>query len=247
MAFETHYRPTTSYQATVVLIQDTQPFKSNLPVQTRNITVLPWQAPTITSVSPSIIGTGEVLTIIGRNFIGDAASDTLISFDGATPIPPDTVQNACLRITIPASLQPGVRTLRVMQNVRFGAPTDPHPGFASGMTAFALAPTIVTPPATASVGTTLILTVSPAVGREQQAVLLIGDNAIELDARPPSDPDTSTTLSFPIPADFPYQKPAVAAPLRLQIDGAESRLTLDQNPSSPTYGQFLPQIAVSGP
>ena len=37
----------------------------------------------------------------------------------------------------------------------------------------------------------------------------------------------------------------MAAPLRLQIDGAESRLALDQTPGSPTYGQFLPQIAVS--
>jgi hypothetical protein len=116
------------------------------------------------------------------------------------------------------------------------------------MAPFMLAPRITTPPPiTAAVGTTLTLSMSPAVGRTQQAVLLIGDYAIRLDARPPSDPATSTTLSFPIPADFPYQKPPVALPLRLQVDGAESRLTLDQTPGSPTFGQFLPQITVSGP
>ncbi|HLN13614.1 MAG TPA: Pvc16 family protein [bacterium] len=248
MAFETHYRPTTSYQVSVVLIQDTASFKSNLPVQSRNIAVLPWQSPIITGVSPSVIGTGEQLTIVGRNFIGDAASDTLIAFGQNPPVVPDTVQNACIRITIPASLEPGVQTLRVVRNVRFGVSTDPHPGFSSGMTAFSLAPTVTTPPPiTAAVGTTVTLGVSPAVGRTQQAVLLVGDNAIEIDARPPSDPDTSTTLSFPIPADFPYSTPAVALPMRLQIDGAESRLALDQTPGSPTFGQFLPQMTVTGP
>ncbi|HEV2690487.1 MAG TPA: DUF4255 domain-containing protein, partial [Bryobacteraceae bacterium] len=37
MAFNTHYRPTTSYKVSVVLIQETLPFKSNLPVQSRNV------------------------------------------------------------------------------------------------------------------------------------------------------------------------------------------------------------------
>ena len=74
-----------------------------------------------------------MLTIVGRNFIGDAASDTLIAFDGATPIPPDTVQNACLRITIPASLQPGVqhaarRAERAVRRSDRSAPRASRPG-----------------------------------------------------------------------------------------------------------------------
>ena len=249
MAFETHYRPTTSYQVSVVLIQDTLPVKSNLPVQSRNIVVLPWRSPTITGLSPSVIGTGEQLTIVGRNFVGGAASDTLVAFGQDPPVAPDTVQNATIRVTIPSTLQPGIQTVRVIQNARFGVPaTDPHPGFSSGMTTFMLAPAITTPPPiTVAVGTTLTLGVSPAVGRTQQATLFIGDNAVEIDARPPSDPDTSTTLSFPIPTDFPHSHPAVALPLRLQVDGAESRLTLDQTPGSPTFGQFLPQATVTGP
>lgn len=248
MAFETHYRPTTSYQVSVVLIQDTLPVKSNLPVQSRNIAVLPWRAPTVTTVTPNIAGTGEQLTIIGRNFLGDAAADTMVAFDMQPPAAPDTVQDTCVRVTIPPSLQPGVRTLRVVRNVRFGTPADPHPGFSSGLTPFLLAPSITTPPPiTVNVGTTLSLAVRPAVGRTQQAVLLIGDDSIELDARPSTAPATSTTLDFPIPADFPRQMPPVPLPLRLRIEGAESRLTLDQTPGSPTFGQFLPQITVTGP
>jgi hypothetical protein len=243
MAFETHYRPTTSYQVSVVLIQDTSSFRSNLPVRSRNIAVLPWQSPTITSVSPSVITTGQQLTIVGRNFIGSAASNTLVAFGRNAPVAPDTVQNACVRVTIPATLQPGIQIVRIVQNVQFGVATDPHPGFSSGMATFMLAPTITTaPPITVAVGATLTLGVSPPVGRTQQAVLFIGDNAVEIDARPPSDPDTSATLGFPIPSDFP---PGGPLPLRLQVDGAESQLTLDQTPGSPTFGQFLPQATVT--
>ncbi len=248
MAFSTHYRPTTSYQISVVLIQETQPFQSNLRVRHRKILVLPWQSPSIESLSPQIIGAGETLTITGQNFISGTPSDTLVSFDGSPPIMPASVQGSCIRIIIPTTLQAGVRTVRIVNRIRFGVPTDPHPGFSSSPTPFLLVPAITTlPPIVANVGSTLSLAVTPPAGRNQQAVLLIGDSAIEINARAPSDPPTSTNLSFPIPSDFPYSHPPASLPLRVQIDGAQSGLTLDTNPSSPTYGQFLPQVEVTGP
>ena len=33
--------------------------------------------------------------------------------------------------------------------------------------------------------------------------------------------------------------------LRVEVDGAQSQLTQDSNPSSPSYGQWLPQVEVS--
>jgi len=102
-------------------------------------------------------------------------------------------------------------------------------------------------PVAAATGSPLVLNVSPAVGRTQRAALYAGDFALELDARPPTDPLTSTTVTFNIPADFPHTNPATAVPLRLQVDGVQSRLTLDANPASPTFGQFLPQVKVTGP
>src|SRR5262249_55555425 len=164
MAFQTHYRPTTSYQLSVVLIQETRPFKSNLPVQTRNIQVLPWQSPDVESLSPMILGAGELLTITGRNFVGDAATDTRVAFDDNPPVVPASVQASCIRVTVPADLQAGVRTVRVVRNIRFEVPSDPHPGFSSSPVPFRLAPTITTPPPTvATVGTTLTLSVKRAV------------------------------------------------------------------------------------
>ena len=55
MAFHTHYRPTTSYQVSVVLIQRTDAFKSNLPVQSRNVRAIPSAAPIIDGVSPAVV------------------------------------------------------------------------------------------------------------------------------------------------------------------------------------------------
>ncbi len=119
MAFNAHYRPTTSYQVSVILIEETKSFKSNLPVQSRNLLTLPWQSPIIDNITPQPIGSGEMLTITGRNFIGDSPADTVISFDEQPPIAPDTIQPGCIRIRIPSSLQAGVRTLQIVRNVQF--------------------------------------------------------------------------------------------------------------------------------
>jgi hypothetical protein len=248
MAFNTHYRPTTSYKVSVVLIQETQPFKSNLPVQKRNILAVPSQSPVIDTVTPGSVAVGDILTLIGRYFVGDSALDTVIAFDDLPPIAPDAALTGSLRITIPNTLMAGVRTIRVIRNVQFGSPGDPHPAFSSLPAQFLLMPAITNPsPLLATVPTTLAVNVSPAVARTQKAALLVGDFAVELDARPPTDPAISTTLNFNLPASFPHTTPATALPVRLQVDGVQSKLTLDTNAASPTFGQFLPQAKVGGP
>ena len=248
MAFDTHYRPTTSYQVSVVLIQETHSFKSNLPVQSRNFKALPSDAPIINNITPGSVAAGDVLTINGRNFIGDSPADTVLAFDDNPPVTPDSIQAGCIRITIPVTLFAGVRTVRVIRNVRFGVPTDPHTGFSSSPAQFLLMPTVTNAsPVAAAVATPLTLNVIPAVGRTQRAALYIGDHAIELEARPQTDPATSATLTFNIPADFAHTNPATGVPLRLQVDRVQSKLTLDNNPASPTFGQFLPQAKVTGP
>ena len=51
-AFQVSYRPTTSYKVSVVVIQDTESFQSNLPVQQRALVALPLTWPMISSVTP---------------------------------------------------------------------------------------------------------------------------------------------------------------------------------------------------
>jgi hypothetical protein len=241
MAFQTNYRPTASYLVTVVLIQETQAVKSNLPVQTRTHTALPFQPPVIDSITPDTIAPGEMLTIQGSNFLGDAVADTLVAFDQGDPVTADTIQANLVRVKIPTGLQAGGRTVRILRRVSFGVQTDPHKGFSSNLAAFSLIPTISSPPASIAAGSTLTLTIVPSVGSTQKAILYLGDSALPLDDRPATGPATSTTLAFPIPSGFT----AGTYPLRVSIDGADSRITLDNTPGSQTFGQFLPQIKVT--
>jgi hypothetical protein len=248
MAFHTHYRPTTSYQISVVLIEETLPFRSNLPVQARNVKAVPIEAPVIDSVSPQAVSAGDILTIVGSNFIGDSPEDTLVSFDGGAPVVPDTLQGGTIRIAIPATLQPGVRGVRVVRNIRFGTSAQTRTGSSSDSALYQLRPTITdVSPLAASVGKPLAIHVEPNVGRAQRAALFIGDYSVISDPLPPTAPDTSDTLTFNLPAAFPYTTPATGLPLRVQVDGVDSALALDQNSSSATYGKFLPQAVVSGP
>jgi hypothetical protein len=241
-AFQTHYRPTTSYRVSVVVIQRTRSFKSNLPVRQRTVTAAPLQPPVIDQVSPAMIVAGGVLTITGRNFLGDSAADTVVSFDSAPGIAPSTLQGNCIRVVLPAALQAGTRSLRVVRSIVYPASPAPHTGFASSPAHFQLIPTITNaPPVTVARGSILTLQLSPSVGRTQRATLYIGDNALPIEERKVSAPATSPTLAFAIPANFPIG----TFPLRVEIDGASSALTLDTTQGSPTQGQLLPQVQVT--
>jgi hypothetical protein len=240
-AFQTNYRPTTSYQVSVVVIQDTSSFASNLPVQTRSVMVMPLQSPVIDNISPNPVAAGGTLIVQGANFLGDTPNTTFVSFDNAPGILPATIQGKALRVVLPNTLQAGTRSLRVVRKVVFPTSPTPHSGFTSSPMPFQLIPTIsLAAPNPVTRGNAVTITVTPSVGSMQQATLYVGDTAIPIDQRPLSDPPTSTTLSFPIPATFPVG----TYPLRIEIDGAQSKLTLDTTSGSPTFGQLLPQLQV---
>jgi hypothetical protein len=235
-AFQTNYRPTTSYKVSVVVIQDTQSYTANLPVQRRALVALPMQAPVINSITPASATAGQLITIAGRNFLGDAVADTLVSFNSAPGVTPDVVQGNFVRITLPASLQAGPLVVRVLRTVTFPGSSTAHPGFSSAPFVAQLMPVIQgTSPFAAKQGTGFTVTISPAVGATQKAVLFIGDSAIPIDDRPVTGPASSATLTFPIPAAFPVG----LYPLSVSIDGVQSPLTLNAS------NQFTPQVQVS--
>ena len=154
---------------------------------------------------------------------------------GALTVDPDTLNNDQIEVTLPAGLLAGVNTVQVVHSLDFGTPNEPHRGFASNVAAFMLAPQITTAtPITVARGNTLTLSVTLPVGRSQRVALLLGERTISIPDRPASDPATTTNLDFPIPADFPTG----TFLLRVQVDGAESPLTIDTTPGSPTLNQF---------
>jgi hypothetical protein len=242
-AFNAHYRATAAYLATVVLIQRPRPMRTNIRVQKRNILVQPLDRPAIEDISPGLVATGEQLLITGRHFVGSNVSDTSVVFDDGTSVTPDTVQDAAVRVTIPATLHAGMRGVRIIRRISFGSPGDPHQGIQSNLASFMLLPSLVAPPTSTKIGTTLTLTVVPQVGRQQLAAVLIGSQSIEIGARPLSATATSATLDFPIPPTGFMPVPAPGAVLRVIIDGAESRI--QPNPSPPPAPPYLPLIVVS--
>jgi hypothetical protein len=240
-ALQAHYRPTAAYRISVVLIESNKITKAALPVSRRNIFTLPFRHPFIEQVTPQIVVTGAPITLTGQNF---KAVETKIAFGSAPLVDPTSIIDNQAIATPPPGLLAGINTVQVVQPLAFGTPADPHPGFESNVAPFMLAPQITTPsPVTAKAGTTLTLGIAPPVGRAQNARLIIGGGSITIPARPANGPATTTTLDFPIPADFP----AGDFPLRVQIDGAPSPLEVDQTPNSPTFGQLTgnPKITVT--
>lgn len=243
-AYQTPYRPTTSYQVSVVVIKNSQSYQSNAPVQKRALVALPLTGPTIAAVSPQMAAVGQTITLNGSNFLNGPAPNTMVSFNGGTPVNPASVQGNCVRATIPGTLSAGTCNVRVICNVTFPSSSTPHPCFASNAAPFQLIPMIVppaSPPYQATQGNPLAIKLTPAVGSLQQVVVYIGDQAIPLPQAPLTGPATSTTVTVTVPSTI-----AVGTyPLRIEVDGAQSLLTQDSNPVSPTYGQWLPQVEVS--
>jgi len=243
-AFQVSYRPTTSYQVSVVVIQSTQSYQANLPVQQRSLVALPLTGPMISTISPLMVAPGQIMTISGSNFLNGPASNTLVSFDEATPVTAATVQGNLVRVAVPNTLAAGVCNVRVLCNVTFPSSSTPHPCFASNPVPFQLIPTIVppvTPPYKATQGDPLTITVTPPVGNMQSVVVYIGDQAIPQLQGPLTAPSTSTTVKVTVPSSIAVR----TYPLRVEVDGAQSQLTQDTNTSSPTFGQWFPQVGVS--
>lgn len=243
-AFQVSYRPTTSYQVSVVVIQSTQSYKSNRPVQKPpSLIALPLAGPMISTVSPLMVAPGQLMTISGSHFLNGPASNTLISFDGGAPVAAATVQGNLVRVVAPNTLEAGTCNVRIMCNVTFPSGST-RPAFASNTVPFQLIPSITpptTPPYQATQSNPLSITVSPAVGNTQTVVVYIGDTAIPQTQGPLGRPSTSNTVTVTVPSTI---APG-AYPLRVEVDGAQSVLTQDTTQSSSTYGQWLPLVEIS--
>ncbi len=218
-AFQTSYRISVVYHASVVLIESTAQRRSALPVRKRMLHVAPFQSPVIEEVLPDRLEAGETLTLRGRNLRGEI---TKVRF-GETVVDPDTIRGQELTVTLPAPLRAGVNGVQVFHEIELGVPAIPHRGTESNVMAFILQPKITTsPPISVAAGATLTLNIEPAVERLQRVALLVGEDEIRIPARPAADPPKNQ-LDFPIPSGLNTGSYL----LRVRVDGAESALEVD--------------------
>ncbi len=251
-AIQTHYRPSATYQASVVLIEGTRPGVSPLPVLSRgprdiitqrergvlvNPDLLP-SVPTLFRAEPQFSQSGarlgEAVTVTGARLAGSGHVALLRHrlnadiFELAPDSVADNGQSLIIALPDDAAAQAALVAGQLSIGLRLLVDGDPAPRETNSI------PLVVAPVAD-FVGANLLrtaeavtveLTASPQVRPQQQAVLIIG--ATEAAAASREDAADPLVFSF---------DPALAAgehPARLRVDGTDSIL-LDRAGPSPIF------------
>ena len=131
---------------------------------------------------------------------------------------------------MPGTITAGTHTAQVIHDLpleaEVGQPPVLHRGFESNV-----APLLVLPsfqaiaPAAASAGDQVTVTVDPPVAADQGRTMLLGDREIPGGAVAVDSPP-SATIDFTLPTGAAALPPGNYF-IRIRIDGAESRLTVD--------------------
>jgi hypothetical protein len=237
--FQTPYALSVVYEATVVLIEGDEMPRRPLPVQQRNLRVLPFQQPRIDSVQvqgepAAPITDGTTLLITGQQLQGDI---TLLRFGRDVMVTPDSVSDTEIILKLvgtafPANaLRAGVQGVQVVQQVEFGSPGDPHAGFDSNVAPFVLHPRVTA--VNVNPGGHVIVSIVPPVRDGQRATLLLNAS--------PGTPHSVHSFTLPPAAGnlatLDFTVSGVGSGdyfVRVQVDGAESPLDFD--PASTTFG-----------
>jgi hypothetical protein len=223
--FQTEYRLSVIYQASVVLVTEEEPAPQPvLPVRERQIFVVPTLAPVIQTLSPATVLPSGQLTIHAQHVQGGKVQVVL---DDQLVVPPDKVTldpaGHLLITALPPELQAGVHTLRVAHTVDTGSAAAPDVRRCgeSNVVAFVVQPHIIAQPAFAK--PLLTLTVEPPVQPEQAVTLWLDEIAVALGHSPQvygllpqARQEPGNTLTFDVSQVTPgtYQ-------LRVRVDRAE--------------------------
>jgi hypothetical protein len=237
-AFGAHYRPTTAYRASVVLIEGRRTTRPALPVRLRQLFVVPLRDPHVERVSADdgkpIVSTSTIV-IEGQRLL----HEPMEVLAGALPATISDKTDTRVVAALPAGLRAGVQSVQVKHRFDFGTPTEPHRGLESNVAAFVLHPVfggVALAPAPSGPGPyegKATVTVTPVPAREQRIVLLLNRTS-------PAVPSAYAFTAAPRASDaapvvVPLQDLARGEYfVRVQVDGAESPLDLD--PASVDFG-----------
>ncbi len=234
-AFQTPFRLSAAYEASVVIIDSTRAAPAALPVlrrgaDDRGVQTLASPSPSIDGVTPvttparPVAQLGDELLVGGQGLDGDGISVRLV---GPAQIPLQTLAPqpgrtaTALRVHLPSAAEdpdlskftPGVYRLMLV----IGVPDQP--AWTTNEIPFRLAPTITVAPLAAAAGDVeLTVTSRPRLRPGQRVLLLLGDRQVQ--------PDTLTTPVDPTqPSAIIFRVTAVQAGryvVRLRVDGVDS-------------------------
>ncbi len=190
--FQSRYRISVSYQATMVLLESEKQPRRVLPVSDRRLYVLQFRHPVIDRIEPQILEkrADAKITLTGRNLKAD---DVSVHFDRIASVPkPEDIKDDRILTAIPPNLTTGIKSVRVVHPLLLGSPAVEHKGFESNTVSFVLAPRItkIAGSDLPGTGASIIITTiarnsvlgvefEPAVtSRQKKVFLLIGDLVI---------------------------------------------------------------------
>ncbi len=257
------YHLSVVYRASVVLLtaEDEQP-SGALPVRRRQLLVKTFRQPFIETIQaasgaldPIVVGSDVLL--VGQRFQADVTRVRL----GGQEIDPAVIRDDQIAFTLdspavtPSALRAGVQAVQVIQPFLVGLPLEERVGVESNVAPMVLRPTVnsanatdVTDLGNGTVSAQIDVQVTPPVGARQRLVLLLNPAPGSAATTAHSIRASSRTVdtSAPIisvngiePGDYL---------VRLQVDGAESVLVADEEPTSPTFEQYTgPIVSVVTP
>ena len=234
--FQVEYSLSAAYQASVILIQSSDIAQEGLPVQARNIYVLPFQQPVISQVASQAGANQPILPTSTLVIQGSHLQSALTTVQmGDLVVAPTKVTPSTITLSVPASLPAGVLGVQAIQQLEMGTPPQLHPGFQSNVAAMVLHP-VITPVSANS--TQITLNITPTVEATQRVSLLLNESTLP----PPSPPAAYTFTLPPLTVSTSsltfnlknVQGGGTSYFIRVAVDGAASLLDLD--PASLTFG-----------
>lgn len=249
--FQVQYTLSVAYQSAVVLIESEDTPQKALPVRERNHYVFPYRQPFIDHVvSPDqLITAGSTLVIHGNKLRGDI---TLVQISGIEVLPiSQDVKETQISLPVPPGLKPGIQGVQVIHEMMMGTPPVPHRGVESNIAAFVLNPIItsvnvsnVQDSGNDALSADLTIHINMTIGKAQRIFLLLNEISSGI-------PEAHTFVAVPRNADvssitIPVSGVKAAEYLvQMQADGATSPLTVDTNPASPTFNQYIgPKVTI---
>jgi hypothetical protein len=228
--FQTKYRLSVGYTASVVLIERRRRFRKAPPVTRAGTTAITMRKPRIDDISPQPALPGDTLTVSGGNLRADAVTVRINGVDRPTA----SVLDEAITLSLPPDVNAGSNVIQVIHAHVLNEIDAPRTVLASDPVPFVVAPRITSAlPATAARDAELTLTIAPQARRTQHVIALIDAAAIERAMDPNGPPGPTGSLSFKVPATMATGSHL----LRVEVDGVESRLTQNTTPG-PDMGKF---------
>jgi len=254
-AFQTNYRVSSAYEATVVLIDSRAPTRANLPVltrgpQDRGVATATSAAPVLSSMrfpnGQASVRLGDDIVLAGNQL---TATNAIARFNSlrldapvdVTPTVGDTPGTLNIHLAgstedadAPSRWAPGIYTLSLLLQ------PPGLPALLSNELPLSLAPIITLGSLSAAPGTVnLTLTCMPRVRDGQRVGLLFGGEwVLPQSISNPADPHQPTTLTFQVPN---VTKDTYT--IRLRVDGADS-IPVDFSGATPVFDKNQ-QVVVS--